>query len=126
MVFVGTRLLRQVECPSGTEPELGIHGVLLHGQFLHCVHGQVVRAARGDVQGCAVQQLLVLATRGAADIQPSVGPHVERIAMGDIPILVDHSRVEQGEREGVARQHREVVQHHALHRGGHGRGVELH
>ena len=46
VVFIGARLLRQVEGAARAEAKLRIHGVLLNGQLLHCVHRQVVRAPR--------------------------------------------------------------------------------
>ncbi len=73
-----------------------------------------------------VHFLIVLAAGGPADIHTAVRPHVERIAVSDVPVLIHDGRIQQGERERVARQHRQILHHAALNGGGHGGGIKFH
>ena len=118
--IVGAGLHRHVQGAARAEAELGIECVLLYRHFLHGVHGRHVGTASRETQRHSVQQHVVLAASPAADVQTVRRPHIERVAMRHVPVLVDYSRIEHRQRKRIARQNRNVLEHRPLDRCGHG------
>ena len=125
MKFVGAGFHGDVQCAAAAKAELGVHAVLLHGHFLHGIHRRHVGAARPHTQGHAVQQHVIVACCVSTDIQAVRRPHVKRVAVLYVPVVVHHSRIEKSQRERIARQHRQLVEHLAVDGLGHGAGGEL-
>ena len=104
-------------CPATAEhglwtrrvAEFGVNAILLHGELLYGVHGWRIGTFDTNLDRRAVQQKIVLHARAAADVDLAGRPHVERVAVGDVPIPVHHRRIKQRKRERVALHDRQFV-----------------
>ena len=124
MPVVSAGLHRQRNGGTGRVAVLRVHGVLLHGDFLHGVGRRHVARLVADADRAAVDLQVVRVVASAADLLPVSGPGEVRLHFARGVALHDR-RIQPRQQQRIARHLRQIAHQRAVHRRFQLAGVEL-